>query len=810
MRKENIGKKKYLLTLRKWGGSMRAVLLIALNNIKKKKLQNVLIMLIMLTAAVLFSSALNFVLSVDKPFSETHKKLHGFDNIFYVSPDSSDNKKIIETFKNNSDVNMIDVKKAYNSLEYPKVNGKQMKQALRLEEKDNKNEGVDRLITLSGDNGKSPKDGEVWLSKGIADDNSIKLYDNIEFNIDGKVYKEKIGAIVVDPNLGEATVGIARFFINKNELLKTVPKDKLVNAISIEFKKCGDGDDANLKIENELGRPINGSCIKYSQISEGSTMLYKIIGIILLAVALFILLFTFLIIMITIANAIANDYKNIGITESLGFTKKDTMLQYIFQFLVLAVISSLIGVIMGSVLSGKVLGDFYLNMGFNKVNMNFVFTSILTVIFILSFVFIFSSIASLKILKVSPVEAIREGNAPTCKKDRNTVSIMSMKKINMFLSLGIKNILGNFKQSFLMFIAICAVIFITSFCINASSVLKNAYLNSSDWGFEKSDLSLTVNSGVTAGKVSLDENNMKKDNRLLSVTSAYYYSLITMPKTDKLPSKHLYTFVYDNDFNKAGLINIKGRNPKKNDEISVAVKLSKEYNKDVGDYITLYINGNRKTFLITGVYQNIIHAGESIRVPYDTIIKEDPSFKDTPSQITVIVKDKSKVNEIIKSLKNEYGSRYKVEIGNKMFKNIGQLSFQVAVKALFGIAICFIIISVFCIFNLNLINIYSCKKELGIYKAIGMTNTEINKIYIFKLILIILIAIIITIPLGMLTHGPIFNLILSFTGITKLKVPMCFSYVFCACTLFTVLTLISLIISCRAISSINGRELISE
>lgn len=790
---------------------MKAVFKVAFNNIKKKKVQNILILLIMIVAAVLFSSSLNFISSVDKPFRETHSKLNGFDNILYMNPAKEDVQKVAGIYKNSNKVKTVSVGEGYNSSEYAVVNGKKMNQVLRLQEKDDRNKGIDKLDILQGDEGMCPKNGEVWLSKGMADDNGIKLNDYIEFNVNGKKIKEKVGAIVVDSCFSQPTLGILRFWINKDELERTIPRQDIIKVISVVLKTSGDGNDINVKIDNTLGRPINASRVTYSDIESGCTMLYKIIGRVMLALTGFILIFTFVIIMITIANTIFNDYKNIGIIETLGFSKIQIMLCYVMQFFILSVIASLIGAAIGSFSSSKLLQKYYMDFGFSSVNINCMETSVITIAAIIVFVLIFSAIASISILKVSPVEAIRQGKAPSSQEDRNLVSLMSLKRINLFFSVGIKNILGNLRQNLLLFLAICASIYITSFCINSKNVLNNAYKNPQSWGFEKSNLSMTANPGVSKDKIKNDVNEIKNNPDVESVSSFYYYSLITIPKTQKLPSNHIYTAIYDNDFDKDGLINIKGRNPKKSDEISIGAKISEEYNKGVGDYFKLYVNGKEKTFLITGIYESMIHFGESVRVNEDALSDCDENFKNTiPIQISIVAKNKNDIERILKSTKEKYGSDYKVEEGNQYLKGIGQMSFSAAGYALTVVAISFIIIAVFCIFNLNLINIYSFKKDFGIFKALGMEDREINMIYVYKMLMLIIISVAITIPIGMLTHGPVLNIVLSTMAIRNLPVPMCFTPVLASCAAFTVLVIIAVIISCKAIANINGRDLISE
>ncbi|WP_066021078.1 MULTISPECIES: ABC transporter permease [Clostridium] len=789
---------------------MRAVLKIAINNIKKKKLQSILSLLIIMTAAVLFSISLNLLFSVNKPFGEMHKNLNAFDNKININPNIENLNKIVNLFKNDSRVKEIQVDNCYSGDDSPKINGVQLKENYMIAEKANKNIGIDRLITLEGDKGKSPKPNEVWLAKDVADNDNIKLNDTVYFNINGKRISRKIGALIVDPSYGSSYMGICRFWVGKGELSKMLPKRDINKSIEITFKKCGDGTDVNLSIENKLGRPIIGTCVKYSLIKLAYTEAFNIMGAILGVIAGFILIFTLIIIMITITSLIFNDYKNIGIESSIGFTKLQIIINYMLSFFMLAIVSSIIGILIGNAFSNVYMQRFYSSLGFAKVTLPLFKTSIITISIISIFILVSSFIASISIIKISPVKAIRDGASPVKDKRKNTISLMTMKGLNLDFSLAIKDLLNNVKQNLLLFILIGAAVYMTAFCINTRYALKNVGKNAAYWGFEKSDISLTAKNNVTRSKILKDMNDIKRDTKAAEVANFYAY-YVSIPKTDEFPSSNTMTFVYDSDFDSIGLENVTGKNPRQDDEISISTKLSSKYKKDVGDYFTIYINGNKKSFLITGIYQNSFNAGENIRLKDSIVSKLDASFKDkVPAQSSIIIKDKANTSKMFNKIKDKYNNNYYIETGNQYLSNHISGSLAPISGILMVIIISFVIVAVFCIFNFNLINIYAYKKTLGIYKSLGFTNNEIVKIYAYKVLLITISSIILFLPIEKVTQSPVISTILSIMGIRKMPLSMCSLQIAASLIVFIILICISVIISCRTISNINTRDLVNE
>lgn len=793
-----------------WGGKMKAVLKIAINNIKKKKLQSILSLLIIMVAAALFSISLNLLSSVNGPFEEMHKKLNGFDEAININPNKENLNKIVSLFENDSRVKKVQVDNSYSGSNSPKINGEGLKEAYMITEKENKNIGMDKLVTLEGDKGKSPKAGEVWLAKDVADNDNIKLNDIVHFNIDGKKITRKIGALVVDPSYGSSYMGICRFWIGKGELSKTIPKKDIKRSVKIVFKKCGDGDDVNLSIENKIGRPIIGDSIKYSLVKYAYTKAFSIMGCILVAISGFILAFTLVIIIITITNLIFNDYKNIGIESSIGFTKIQIMMNYMVSFFILSVASSIIGVFIGNIFSSIYMQRFYNSLGFTKVTIPIMNTSITTISVICIFIIVSSFIASISILRISPVKAMQDGNSPVKEKRKNSVLLMNMKKLNLNFALSIKDLLSNIKQNFLLFILIGSAVYITAFCINTREALGNVGKNAAYWGFEKSDISLVAKNNISKQEILKDMDNIKADPRISKVANYYNYSVMT-PKMNKLPSTNTMTLVYDCNFNSIGLENIKGKSPQKDDEISISNGISKKYKKDVGDYYTVYINGFKKSLLITGIFQNSFHAGESIRLKSSIVDKLDSNFKnEIPTQSSIIVKNKTDISKVLSELKEKYNNDYYIQEGNQYITNHISGAFAPVNQILIVIIISFVVIAVFCIFNFNLINIYAYKKTLGIYKGMGFTNIEIIKIYVYKMILITMSSIIIFMPIEKYTQSSVISTMFSSMGIKELPLPMCTTQIAISLTAFIILILIAVIISCRLISQINTRDLVSE
>jgi len=790
---------------------MKAILKISLNNIKKKKVQSILVLTIIMIAGILIPCAVNLLTSIDKPYTEIHERLNGFEKIVFINNSIENTEKIQGLFLKHENVEQFEETKGYFSTEYIKVNGIQMKQDYILQEKKDKDDGLDRLEILDGEESKYPKKGEIWLSKSVADVNNLKVGDICEFDINAQIITKRIGALVVDSGFGQASYGTCRAWIGEGELEQIVPSQKINTILSMTFNNGEDGDNVLLDIENELGRPIYGNGINYSRIKNINITTFSMIGSVLLGIAAFILVFIVVVVSMTISNSIYSDYKNMGIFTTLGYTKRGLTLIYTIQFSLMGFIASILGIIMGNIISVKLLESFYISLGFAKVEIPIVMTSIITIISIFIFILIAALISTRKVFKLSAVEAIRQGTVPMKEKKKNFVSLISLKKLNLSLSLGIKSIFNNIRHSIIMFLIIGLAIYLITFCINIRYSFSNMEAFPQYWGLEECDISIMVADNKTNKDILKDIEEIKKDSRIKDVTEVVMYKNIVMKKTDKLPSRSFGSLVFNNNMKKIGLRLTEGEYAKNLDEIEISNVMSKLYNKGIGDYISIFINGQEKEFLITGEFESLFDFGELFRFQDDIIKKIDPNFVERiPNQVTVTVRDKKDIQDVLDSLQGEYGKDYSIEVNHQYLANSIKSNFG-PMDAAINMVICsFMVVSLICIMNLNLMNTYTNKKEIGIYKSLGFTNGQIILSYIYKIGCIVLGALLVFLPIEMITQNSLLGSIMANTGVDGLGLTMRYAEVTMTLVVFIILLLATVIIGSRVISRINNRDLISE
>jgi len=186
---------------------MRAIRLIIRKKMKYKKVQTALVGIILAIASLLLAASINLLVSLDKPYKETHNNLNGFDNLILAKTNAEDVDKIIDVYNNNDNVKDIQKQHGFYNDDNALVDGKKMKQFYIMEEY-SQDSDIDKIQVLKGSDASEPGDREVWISSDVADSNDIKIGDYITFNIEDKEYKYEVSALIVDPSMGQAGCGV--------------------------------------------------------------------------------------------------------------------------------------------------------------------------------------------------------------------------------------------------------------------------------------------------------------------------------------------------------------------------------------------------------------------------------------------------------------------------------------------------------------------------------------------------------------------------------------------------------------------------
>ncbi|MDP4091577.1 MAG: ABC transporter permease, partial [Bacillota bacterium] len=385
-------------------------------------------------------------------------------------------------------------------------------------------------------------------------------------------------------------------------------------------------------------------------------------------------------------------------------------------------------------------------------------------------------------------------------------SLLKLKKLSLPISLGVKQAVTYKRQSLFIMSTLLLTAFIFSGTINAYNTLLHLGENLPYWGLDNSEVTVEFPIGVDSQYSKSFVGDMKKDDRVESILP-WCWSRASYRTTDG-NSKILETMAYDGDMDALGITNLRGRNPRTKDEVSLAVNTCKDMKKDVGDFVDIYLQGVKKTLLVTGVYQSTMDGGTGFRFQMKTMEGLAGSY-DT-ILYSIKLKEGNDPAAFINSLQSSYGRDIDARRTYEIYKGFLTSTIDNLSYALIFLFLVFTVVSFIIVFNITLITIYQQKKDLGIFKALGMTNPQIRNVIACKTLTAGLTGILIGIPFGILVTPRLMNLASSGMGIVNLPFTISLPGTFGVILLSIFIALIGVWIASRKVTQIKLNNLINE
>lgn len=206
---------------------------------------------------------------------------------------------------------------------------------------------------------------------------------------------------------------------------------------------------------------------------------------------------------------------------------------------------------------------------------------------------------------------------------------------------------------------------------------------------------------------------------------------------------------------------IEGHFPKSSNEILIDRAYNYQYNTEVGDTIELNVNGEKKSYTVSGIsnrYSEFITTGiNSSTYKVFLTLKNPSNYKEDINKLLGLKDYKEEWESPI------YGSDYSIRSYLLMYET---LSFEETgldlFVGLFGVAVFVIMVtSIFAIRNSFAISVSEKTKMYGMLSSVGATKKQIKKMVLFEGLVVGLIGIIIGIFFGIFVTW-FFTLIINF------------------------------------------------
>lgn len=788
---------------------MQSILLINKESFIKRKKQFFLVGIALLLTTIILSVAISLLGILDKPFDSTFDKLNASHILLLF--DTTDNRSdVIATwFSKQKEVESVGEPQPFVIIPSPLIyNDNKIELTVQLTERNAGNEKQDKLHIAIGMQKAQPDLGEIWLPIHFKTTHGLQIGDTLGLPLHGEVHQLKVSAFVTDPHYLSAIFNPTRAWIAPGSLSFLFPLSDL-NHVMLGVRLKDKNAVTTVWKRFNASNSYQGENLQYALFKTAFSSFYKILSAVLLFFSIMALVISLLIINTTIQSHIYSDYKQIGILKSLGFTPKNIISVYVSQFALLLLAVIPLGIMAAYFVTDTLIDSVVSSIGISSISYDlglpFIISGVIVSLLVLTLAFISAG----KTGRIKPVDAIRNGVLSVQKQKTKSTSKSSLfRNLPLLLALSIQFLKHKKRSSLLLGFMLASLLFIIVFSINISSSFSRMSNNKTAWGFEDIDVQITRNMS-TVLPLSHEQfmELLVADSMKIKNVVPFNYSNLSVLSEDDKAMKELIGKVYSGSISNTGLSNLNGNHPFGLEEISLCIGTSKNFGKDVGDSILVFIEGQRKKFQITGVYQDASTFGQGFRLHENALLELNPLYK--PELYGVKLQKNVNAEKFMYELQERLGETVKTELGVVHRKSIigmvSNVKTAVTIMATF-----FILIMMLLIYNDTNIDIHQNTITYAKLKSIGYTTKQTRRITVWKFLFLLVFAITLGIQFAFIVGGPIMNALSSGIGLLEFPFSISIGSILVTVIVVIVFSLVSAWMASSILTKIQPRITLNE
>ena len=611
--------------------------------------------------------------------------------------------------------------------------------------------------------------GEIYTVKKMLDETGLKVGDTIIIKVGNSSTALKIKGTVKDAVLGSALMGNSRMLLN----------DEDAAGIYEEAKKLGwtgkmymFHTDHAKELESRLNElDVSFMFLGTREFIKSSYIMDMVVAILLLVVSAILIIVALIVLRFTISFTMSSEFREIGVMKAIGIGNLKIRLLYLAKYLAI----SLAGAVIGTFLSFP-FGKLMTNVSGTSILIesdNGVLTSILCAIGVVLVIMLFGLLCTRKANKLSPVDAIRNGQTGERYKKKGFLHL-SKSRLGTTTFMAGNDVLSAPKR-FLIIIVVFALsilpiqfLDIVASSLGTKEMLTNLGCLPSDAVFfiTDSDYTFTTDGSGHEKLVKQIEDIEKrlKDNNM----PGRVYTEIMLASKQEFNGKTTKVLAVQGVNNRSDEHKYtRGSAPKNKNEVAIMPGTAKSLGADIGDTIKVSIGKESYELIITGFFEAMLNKGDGIRIHEDLYADYNYAngsfgmqldFDDHPGEKEV-KKRLEKLEDIIPE-----GSQFVT--GAEQAESITSVGpMFTSIKKIFLILSIAIVIMVAVLMERSMV--IKETAEIATLKAIGFTDGKVvtwhAKRFIITAVISAAIAGLLALPISKLCADPIF----SFMGVKQ-------------------------------------------
>ena len=620
--------------------------------------------------------------------------------------------------------------------------------------------------------------------------------ESIRYMLDGKEYAFTVSGIISEMQYGNYGTGFIGIYLS-DEAYDALKEDENFTSVTEYLIKAEENAElSEVKTAvSKLLKDKNVSTISFldRETTKGSrTMVSNTIVLFLAVFALLVLIVSIFLARFKIKNTIDEEINEMGVLKGIGYTSRMLMLSQVLPYVLVCGIGLFVGIALSYALIPVVANVLAVQSGFFYAPVFDISAACITVISVLTAVFVFTVLASKKIKRLEPINAIR-GIDPLKPVGRNhfpldtsngtvgfnlilkQASVSAGRNILLFAVTFVMMILLTFTGILLYNVNICPDNFLTTL----SEELPDIRVQSDGEHFEEL-------------KAILDKENVRAVSYGISMVEYADGSIPAIVCED-------FSALENN-------IAYSGRHPETADEIAIGNAFAADY--EIGDTFTLTQSGSKYAYTVTGYIQSVNNNGLIAEITDAGYA----NLSDVPLySLNLYMDESADIPSFVEKLDHDY-DEYIVSVSNasketeSMQRMYSSLITIVAI-VLFIITVLIILLILYVILRSM---ITSLKTDFGIYKATGFTSRQLIIQTVGSITPVVLLGAFLSSVLGIVYLPAMFDGIFGVIGAIKNNFEIPLYLLLIMAVILTAVNVMIGVILCRPIKRITAYSLIKE
>lgn len=593
----------------------------------------------------------------------------------------------------------------------------------------------------------------VYIPLYLSELGGYKTGEDIRYILDGKEYRFTVSGVVSEMQYGNYGTGFIGLYLSDKAYDALKEDENFLSVTEYLIKTEENVEPAAVKTEiSKLLKDQNVPTISFldRETTKGSrTMVSDTIVLFLAVFALLVLMVSIFLARFKIKNTIDEEINEMGVLKGIGYTSIMLQLCQVIPYVLVCGVGLAVGIGASYGLIPVVANVLAVQSGFSYTPVFDIAAACDTGISVLTAVFIFTVLASKKIKRLAPINAIR-GIDPLKPAVKNRFPLDTTKG-----SVGFNMIRKRASEAVGRNILLFAVTFVMMILLAFTGVLLfnvNVHPNNflTTLSEELPDIRVQSDSAHFADlKAAMETENVR--------TVSYGVSMAEY-ENGSIPAIVCEDFsLLEND------ISYRGRHPAAANEIAIGSAFAADY--AIGDEFTLSLSGKDSAYTVTGFIQSVNNNGLIAEVT-------DAGFEklsDTPLySLNLYVEDGADIDAFVEKLNHEYEA-YTVSVSNaaKETENMRRMYsslITIVAIALFIITVLIVLLILYVILHSMITGL---KTDFGIYKAMGFTSRQLIVQTVGSITPVVLFGALLSAIAGIAYLPAMFNGIFSVIGAMK-------------------------------------------